>query len=112
MHLPIPVTPTHNQGALQGEPWGPSKTRNSGPPDSPALGYLRALSISSGLCLLGTFVSATVFKGAISSLPVISLLAVRFRSFRVAYGGRSMHACVQHRTNPPHHTQTLLRNPI
>lgn len=67
-----------------GEPWGggvsPSKNaaaaRPSSFPDSPALGYLQALSISSGLCLLGTWISATVFQGAISSLPVISLLAV------------------------------------
>ncbi len=69
----------------RGEPWGaPSSKSNTNPalsrqpPASPALGYLQALSVSSGLCLLGTWISASLFKGAISSLPVISLLAVRW----------------------------------
>lgn len=67
----------------KGEPWRVPPPSNKAllsshaASDSPALGYLQALTVSSGLCLLGTWISATLLKGAISSLPVISLLAVR-----------------------------------
>jgi uncharacterized membrane protein len=44
--------------------------------DTPALGYLKALSLSCVLCMVGTCVSEGLLRGAISSLPVISLLSV------------------------------------
>jgi len=44
--------------------------------DPPALGYLKALSLSCVLCMVGTWVSEGLLKGAISSLPIISLLSV------------------------------------
>jgi len=40
------------------------------------LGYLKALTISSSICLIGTFFSEVVLKGSISSLPIISMAAV------------------------------------
>jgi uncharacterized membrane protein len=44
--------------------------------DPPALGYLKALSLSCVLCMVGTWVSEGLLKGAISSLPIISLMSV------------------------------------
>ena len=42
----------------------------------PGLDYLKALTISSAICLVGTFASDVFLKGSISSLPIISLVAV------------------------------------
>ncbi|GAB5034390.1 Hypothetical protein NocV09_01900120 [Nannochloropsis oceanica] len=44
--------------------------------DAPALGYLKALSLSCVLCMVGTWVGEGLLSGAISSLPIISLLSV------------------------------------
>lgn len=44
--------------------------------EPPALGYLKALSLASLLCMVGTWVSEGLLQGAISSIPVISLLSV------------------------------------
>ena len=70
-----------------GEPWA-VRRKEEEEEDAPALGYLKALSLSSVLCLVGTVISEGLLQGAISSLPIISLLSITVATCFPAFCGR------------------------